>query len=337
VEFTFPFLSPAWMGVALVGALLVATLVPESWRRTWVVAAGGSGAASAAALAGLVPWTGQLHATAYALCMVAAFVAAYAATLPRARLLGIPERQLLDLFLLGLVGGIVGARLGEMWEQWPGFAQLPGGRRMPWGDLLAKAADIDSGGMVWYGGALVGGAFMVLYGWRARLRFLVLADLILPSTLLGLGLGRVGCFFNGCCYGRPTTLPWGIRSPAGPCTHPTQLYETAACLVLAAGLIALWYRRRSQGQVALAAVLGYAAWRFLNESLRGDTVMTTFWGLFPVTTSQALSLDLALAASVAAVAIGLRRRRDAEARRLAADVPGSRHQPRPPAAAHAAP
>ena len=74
MEFTFPFLSPAWMGVALVGALLVATLVPESWRRAWVVVAGGIAAATAAALAGLVPWTGELHATAYALCMEGAFV-----------------------------------------------------------------------------------------------------------------------------------------------------------------------------------------------------------------------------------------------------------------------
>ncbi len=331
MEFTFPFLSPGWLGTALVGALTAAVLAPPSWRRGWVVALAGLAAASGAALAGLFPWLGYLHATVYALCLVAAFVAAYLATLPRARLLGIPERQLLDLFLLGLVGGIVGARIGEVWEQWPSFAQRSNGTRMPWSDLLGKAADIDGGGMVWYGGAILGGTLMVIYGWRARLRFLALADLILPSTLLGLGIGRIGCFFNGCCYGRPTTMPWGVPGVAGRCTHPTQLYETLVCVLLFVGLLVLWYRRRSQGQVALCAMIGYAIWRFINEGLRGDTVMTTFLGLFPVTTSQALSLALAIVAICLAAVELWRRSRDPVARTLAHDVPGSIHQRAVPA------
>ena len=105
--------------------------------------------------------------------------------------------------------------------------------------------------MVWYGGALLASGLMALYGWRSRLDLLELADLFLPATAVGLGIGRVGCFLNGCCYGRPTTLPWGVPGAGGPHTHPTQLYETLACLALAGAATLFWYRRRSQGQVSM--------------------------------------------------------------------------------------
>jgi phosphatidylglycerol:prolipoprotein diacylglycerol transferase len=325
MEFQIPFLSPAWLGTALVASLVASTLLPVRLRRAWLVLLAGILAASIAALCGALPWFGQLHASAYAACMVAAFIAGYFAILPRARLIGLAEASVLNFFLFALVGGVVGARLGEVWEQWPAFAQGPGGVTLGFGQLLVKIADIDSGGMVWYGGALLASGLMALYGWRHRLDLLELADLFLPATLVGLGIGRVGCFLNGCCYGRPTTLPWAVAGVCGPHTHPTQLYETAACLLLAGAATLLWYHRRSQGQVTLLVLLGYAGWRSFNEALRGDTVMTSFWGLFPATTSQVLSLDIALVTVVAAVVVVWRRRRSPERQRRAYAVPGSRY------------
>jgi phosphatidylglycerol:prolipoprotein diacylglycerol transferase len=329
MEFHFPFLSPAWLGTALVSSLVASTLLPVPLRRGWLLLAAGILAASLLALCGALPWFGQLHASAYAACMVAAFIAGYFAILPRARLIGLPEATVLTFFMFALVGGIVGARLGEVWEQWPAFARGPLGAPLGFGPLLVKIADIDSGGMVWYGGALLASGLMALYGWRSRLDLLELADLFLPATAVGLGIGRVGCFLNGCCYGRPTTLPWGVAGAGGPHTHPTQLYETLACLALAGAATLFWYRRRSQGQVTMVVLLGYAGWRTFNETLRGDTVMSSFWGLFPATTSQVLSLTIALAALVAAAVVVWRRRRSPERQRRAYAVPGSIHAPAP--------
>jgi phosphatidylglycerol:prolipoprotein diacylglycerol transferase len=324
MEFDIPFLNPAWLGVALAASLAASALLPERARPLWAVVGAGLLVACLLALAGAIPWVGTLHASAYAACMVAAFVVGYLATLPRARLIGLPEQTQLTIFMFALVGGIIGARFGEVWEQWPRFAQTAAGARLGTGALLLKIADIDSGGMVWYGGVMLATTLIIIYLRRQRRQLLPLADLILPSTVLALGIGRVGCFLNGCCYGKPTDLPWAVIGASGAHIHPTQLYETGACLIIAGAAIWWWYRRTSQGQVTVIVLFGYTAWRTFNEALRGDTVMTTFWGLFPATTSQALSLDFALATVVAIGVVQWRRRHSPELGRLAREVPGSR-------------
>jgi phosphatidylglycerol:prolipoprotein diacylglycerol transferase len=322
---TVTFLSPALIGLALVVALALAALVPAPWRRAWVVVLGGAVIAGLGAVAGLVPWLGVLHLTGYSVMLVLAFVAPYVAMMRRAREIGIPERTLIDIALVALIGGMVGSRIGEAIEQWPAFGRDAAGRPLPWGDLLVKALDFDGGGMVWYGGVILAGVLVALLAWQRRLRVLEVADLILPMVLLGLAFGRVGCFLNGCCYGLPTALPWGVRSPAGACTHPTQLYESLACLMLFAATFWWWRHRRWQGEISLLVVIGYAAWRFVNESLRGDTVPTSFLGLTTVTTSQAVGLYLVAAAAVATAAVVWHRRTHPAAARRAREVPGSVH------------
>lgn len=325
---SIPFLSPAWLGVALVASIVAATLVPPSWRRWWVVLVIGVVIACITAAVGAVPWTGDLHLTGYSIAMLAGFIAAYVVTIPRARVLGIPERTIIDLFIVGLIGGLVGARIGEVIEQWPGFGRDAQGQPLAFADLLRKAADIDGGGMVWYGGAILGGGLIALVAWQRRIRILELADLLMPAIVLGLGLGRVGCFLNGCCYGRPTTLPWAVGGRGGAAIHPTQLYETIACLTLFAVTWWWWRRRRWQGEVAALGLFGYAGWRFINEGLRGDTVASSFLGLFTVTTSQAVSLYLALGGMMLAGVVVLRRMRDPALAILARSVPGSsNHRP----------
>jgi phosphatidylglycerol:prolipoprotein diacylglycerol transferase len=324
---SFPFLSPGWLGVAVVSAVLLANLLPQAWRRRWIIMVGGVVIALLATLLDLVPLVSEMHLTGWSVAMLAGFVAAYLVSMPRARVLGIPERTIIDIFLLGLIGGVVGARFGEVIEQWPGFGRGADGQTLALGDLLRKAADFDGGGMVWYGGAITGGVLIALLAWQRRLGILQIADLFMPAIVLGLGLGRVGCFLNGCCYGRPTTLPWAVSAAGGKWVHPTQLYETIACLVLFALTWWWWRRRRWQGEVAFIGFLGYAAWRFINESLRGDTVSSSFLG-WGVTTSQAVSLWLALGTLLLAAGVIWRRWRDPGVANRARHVPGSsNHQP----------
>ena len=323
-----PFISPAWLGVALVAAIVVASLAPPAWRRWWLILLAGVVIACVVAAFGGVPWTGDLHLTGYSITMLAGFIAAYAAVMPRARVLGIPERTVIDLFIISVIGGLVGARIGEMIEQWPGFGRDPAGQPLALGELLRKAADIDGGGMVWYGGAILAGVLIALLAWQRRLRILELADLVMPAVVLGLGLGRVGCFLNGCCFGRPSSVPWAVSGRGGASVHPTQLYETIACLSLFALGWWWWRHRRWQGEVAAATLLGYVIWRFINEGLRGDTVASSFLGIWTVTTSQAVSLYLALGVVVLATVVIGRRMRDPALAARAREVPGSsNHRP----------
>ena len=324
MNLTFPFLSPAWLAVVVGFAVVISFVLPLRWRRWWLMMGGGIFSACVVAALGWVPWLTELHLTGYSLAMLAGFVAAYLVTMPRARIVGIHERTIMDLFMVGLVGGLVGARIGEIIEQWPAFGRDAAGQPLAWRDFLSKAADIDGGGMVWYGAAILGGVLIVWVAHFRRVRILELADLFIPATILGLGFGRVGCFLNGCCYGCPTTMPWAVAGTGGAHSHPTQLYETVACVLLFALAWWWWRHRRWQGEIAALTLLGYAFWRFFNESLRGDTVASSFIG-WTVTTSQAVSLYLIVAVFILTAWVCYRRLRSPSVAEQGRHVPGSCH------------
>jgi len=134
---------------------------------------------------------------------------------------------------------------------------------------------------------------VVAVGFWKKVKFWSIMDLAGLCLPLGLAFGRVGCFLNGCCYGKPTTLPWGITFPTvAPLVarHPTQLYE----LVLDLGLFAfLWWKRDSfsrDGTAFWLFALGYGSIRFFMEFLRDHTAAHA--GL----AFQMMSLALILAA-----------------------------------------
>ncbi|HVQ13088.1 MAG TPA: prolipoprotein diacylglyceryl transferase family protein, partial [Vicinamibacterales bacterium] len=125
-------------------------------------------------------------------------------------------------------------------------------------------------------------------------------DLMAPGIALGHVVGRFGCFFAGCCYGSPTTKPWGIvfsdpfaaanvGTPLGVHLHPTQLYEAAAELVIL-GILLLVERKKDRfaGFTFWLYILLYAISRYLIEIFRGDERGTV--GIF--STSQFISLLL---------------------------------------------
>jgi len=154
----------------------------------------------------------------------------------------------------------------------------------------------NGGGLVFFG-ALPGGALGL---WVAR-RWLKLdvlrgLELALPGVAAAHALGRIGCFFGGCCYGRPFDGAWAVVYPgpgAAP-RHPTPLYESAGLLALAFAFALSPPRRPGSGQRAAAYVAGYCALRLLTELFRGDLVRGVVAG---VSTSQAIAaVGLLLAA-----------------------------------------
>ena len=141
-------------------------------------------------------------------------------------------------------------------------------------------------GFVLYGGLIAGIAAGVLYIKMRGQSLAIVADLVAPSIMLGLAFGRIGCFLNGCCHGKPGTAFTCIRfpadSPAAREQHkgwneksdpvrPTQLYETAAALAFFFILSWIYRRKRkAQGEVFLIMGMLYSTWRFLIEFVRGD-------------------------------------------------------------------
>ncbi len=140
-------------------------------------------------------------------------------------------------------------------------------------DCLA-ALKFWQSGLAFYGGFLLAAPVGLWYAQRKRLGLLRIADLCSPVVAYGLFFGRMGCFLNGCCYGRPTDLPWGVDFPTLPGhahVHPTQLYESIGCL----GIFALLYwvvrpRKQRHGDVFAAFLVLYGTLRFLLEFLRDD-------------------------------------------------------------------
>ena len=322
----FEFLHPVLLTVAGFAALGFSWLVPvEIQRRRWwplLALAVGSMVAAMSALTGMVPWFGQIHLAAYAIFLVAGFVVSFVLIRPRTRAIGVSQQTLIDCFLIAVVLGVVGARARYVYERWDTFLLDAHG------DIhraLVAAADLDVGGAVWYGGLFLATVGVWFYALYRRVRTLAFADAIMPGLIAGLAVGRFGCFFNGCCYGAPTSMPWGITCAhyPGQLVHPTQIYEALACGVLAVALMWFWSRRRYDGQVTFFAVVGYGAWRFMNESLRGDHDAFAFGGA--VTTSQATSLELILAAFIGAAVVRWYRRTHPHAAELASAVPGSCH------------
>ncbi|MEO1766496.1 prolipoprotein diacylglyceryl transferase [Thiobacter aerophilum] len=171
------------------------------------------------------------------------------------------EKMLDDVLFYGVLGVVLGGRLGYVFFYKPG-------------DYLADPLAILrvwEGGMSFHGGLLGVAAAMLIFARRHGLSWLAVTDFIAPLVPLGLGAGRIGNFINGELWGRPTDVPWAMIFPQvdGTPRHPSQLYEFALeGLVLF--LILWWLARKPQpkGTLSAAFLIGYGTVRFLVEFTR---------------------------------------------------------------------
>lgn len=171
------------------------------------------------------------------------------------------------------------------------------------------ALKIWQGGFTYYGGFLFAALVGVMYARTRGHSFLALADFLSPAVAIGLVFGRIGCFLNGCCYGRPTKLPWGIRFPRGSlpfkehpdalhrigfssttALHPTQLYEALGCLFIFIILFLMGKKANPIGKRFGFFLYSYSILRFACEFFREDT--RGKW-IFDFSISQVLSIFFA--------------------------------------------
>lgn len=191
--------------------------------------------------------------------------------------------QVIDLSCLALLGGIAGGRLFFIVLHWRFFLDEPQ-------SLLA----LWQGGLVWYGGFAGGVTVAWLYARRHRVPFRWVLDLFAPVLALGHAVGRVGCFLNGCCYGKVTDAWCGVIMPGeSRPVFPTQLAESLGLLFLYITLRLL--QRTSMlasrpGRLFGVYLCGYAALRFVLEGYRGD--QTVFWA--GLTLQQIISIAMAM-------------------------------------------
>ncbi len=177
-----------------------------------------------------------------------------------------------DLGILAILSGIVGAKILLLVQKWEHYSAHP--REIFSWDTL------QSGG-VFYGGLVAALAVSLWYMRRNRLPLLKTCDVFAPGVALGHAVGRLGCFAAGCCYGKPTDLPWGVtftselahrlvETPLGVPLHPTQIYEFLVELANFGVLMLIFRRRSFDGQVIGAYLFLYGFARYFLEFLRGD-------------------------------------------------------------------
>jgi phosphatidylglycerol:prolipoprotein diacylglycerol transferase len=159
------------------------------------------------------------------------------------------------------------------------------------------------GGLTYYGGFIFAVAFAYYYVRKYKLGWWRTADLAAPGIMLGLVCGRLGCFLNGCCFGKPTSSWVGVVFPQHPHVpvHPTQLYESAACFVV---FTILYYvvrpRRRAFGDVFAWMLILYGVARSICEIWRDDDRGVLFGWL---STSMIISAPLIIGGIVLLVAL----------------------------------
>jgi phosphatidylglycerol:prolipoprotein diacylglycerol transferase len=233
---------------------------------------------------------GAITVYTYGVLLAAAYLLGLKLATTRAKARGLDANRILDLGIYIIISALVGAKLLLLVVDFKSFTANPR-------ELLTL---IRVGG-VFYGGLILAVAVALLYIRRAGLPLWTTCDVFAPGIALGHVVGRFGCLFAGCCYGKPTSLPWGITftdpfaatnvgTPLGIPLHPTQLYEAGAEFLILALL--LWTERKGRayaGRTFWLYMLLYAASRFVIEFYRGDERGTV--GIF--STSQFISILLA--------------------------------------------
>jgi phosphatidylglycerol:prolipoprotein diacylglycerol transferase len=145
----------------------------------------------------------------YGTMLVVAVCAASFLGARRARQMGLDADLILSMSFWVFLAGVVGARVFYIVQYWDQF------RRDTWSGTLSELANIAQGGLVVYGGVIGGVAALLIFLRIHRLPTLAICDLIAPVAALGLALGRMGCFLNGCCYGGVADVPWAVQFPIG--------------------------------------------------------------------------------------------------------------------------
>ena len=208
----------------------------------------------------------------YGVLLAAAYLLGLQFAIVRGRQRGLDPNRTMDLGIWIIISALVGAKLLLLIVEFDTFKNNP-----------AELKTLLRSGGVFYGGLIAAVAVALWYLWRHRMPMWTVTDAFAPGIALGHVIGRLGCLFAGCCYGRQAPdLPWAITftseyanknvgTPIGVPLHPTQLYEAGAELLIMILLLATERRGRPfPGRTFWGYLLLYGVSRFIIEFYRGD-------------------------------------------------------------------
>lgn len=185
--------------------------------------------------------------------------------------------QCSTLLIIALICGILGARIFYVVQFFDRYR-----------DDLGSIIRIDQGGLVFYGGFILALGAVIIYSIKQKLNPIRVLDVMAPVMAIAHGFGRIGCYLNGCCYGRVTESSFGVTPPPGSelalltggmPVYPVQLLEAGENFLLCALYWYLLRRIKRPGIIMSLFFIIYGTLRFFNEMLRGDNVL--YWKFTP--------------------------------------------------------
>ncbi len=250
---------------------------------------------------------GALPIRGYGLMVAIAFLVATYVAARRAEKKGISSQIIFDMGLYILVSAMLGARIFHALQHLDTY------------DSFWDVLKLWQGGLAYYGGFMLALVVSILYARKKKLPTGTILDIFGPSLILGVGIARIGCFLAGCCFGKPTSLPWGVTFPEGSLPwfelglqkiHPTQLYSVLSLLCIFTILMIIQKHMKFSGQLFLFCVIMYSVHRFLIDFLRYYAPEERMGTL---ATSQVMSIIGGVIAVAVMIALMVRRASDADA------------------------
>lgn len=235
---------------------------------------------------------GSFSIKTYGFFIAIGFLMGITFALKEAKRTGYDPQLILDLSFYMIIGAIVGSRLFYVLTHISHYQQTP-----------LDAFKVWQGGLTFFGGFILS---MIICIWiikKHKLSIWKTLDMFAPSLAIGVFFGRLGCFFAGCCYGKPCSLPWAVTftdphslAKLNVSLHPTQLYSSTAAFIAFLILVAFRKRKSFDGQLALMWILLYSFFQLIIEMFRGDVRGDLLFGQYPA--SQVLALLLLLSALI---------------------------------------
>lgn len=221
----------------------------------------------------------------YSFLVAIAFFIALFIAIQRAKIYYISTYIILDMSIYLLISGFIGARIFYILQHINYYKSIN---------------EIFTGGFTFYGGFILAGLVFIIYIYSNKLQAGKFADIIAPPLALAIGISRIGCFLAGCCFGKPTSLPFGVSFPINSLPwiefgsqrlHPTQIYSAVSLITIFFILLYLEKYVVFSGQLFMSFILLYSIQRFCIDFLRYYP-QEQFFGY--LTESQFVSIMLAI-------------------------------------------
>lgn len=221
----------------------------------------------------------------YGFLVAAGFLLGLTLAIRQAKKEGIPHNKVVDLGFYLLISALIGSRLFFIFINYEYYLKNP-----------LSILKIWEGGLVFYGGLMFAVPTAIWYIKKNKLNIWLTGDIFAPSIAIGHAIGRLGCFFAGCCYGRSAeNVPWAViftdpasLAPINVKLHPTQLYESAGEFINFLLLVILRKYKSFNGQLFISYLVFYSILRFIVEFFRGDVQRGLI--IYNISISQGISM-----------------------------------------------